>query len=104
MEFRTGGREGEIFLAELTGTVNNQPVYYSSDNVFNIHLVTDSTVIQSGGFRISWTTGLWVKKSVHMLKYVIIIKLRMAAGTCQRDNNTNKEQKIVHQLSSAQQE
>ncbi|CAG2228064.1 unnamed protein product [Mytilus edulis] len=60
VEFRTGGREGEIFLAELTGklAVNNQPVYYSSDNVFNIRLVTDNTVLQSGGFRISWTTDV----------------------------------------------
>ncbi|CAC5361487.1 unnamed protein product [Mytilus coruscus] len=58
LELRTGGREGEIFLAELTGTVNNQPLYYSSDNVFNIRLVTDSTVIQAGGFRISWTTDV----------------------------------------------
>lgn len=60
VEFRTGGREGEIFLAELTGklAVNNQPVYYSSDNVFNIRLVTDNTFLQTGGFRISWTTGL----------------------------------------------
>ncbi|XP_063446928.1 sushi, von Willebrand factor type A, EGF and pentraxin domain-containing protein 1-like [Mytilus trossulus] len=60
VEFRTGGREGEIFLAELTGklAVNNQPVYYSSDNVFNIRLVTDNTFLQSGGFRISWTTDV----------------------------------------------
>ncbi|XP_052071023.1 uncharacterized protein LOC127709473 [Mytilus californianus] len=58
LELRTGGREGEIFLAELTGTVNNQPLYYSSDNVFNIRLVTDSTVIKAGGFRISWTTDV----------------------------------------------
>ncbi|CAG2242592.1 unnamed protein product [Mytilus edulis] len=58
MELRTGGIEGEIFLAELTGTVDTQPVYYSSDNVFNIRLVTDSTVIHSGGFRIPWTTDV----------------------------------------------
>ncbi|VDI78193.1 Hypothetical predicted protein, partial [Mytilus galloprovincialis] len=58
MELRTGGIEGEIFLAELTDTVDTQPVYYSSDNVFNIRLVTDSTVIHSGGFRIPWTTDV----------------------------------------------
>ncbi|XP_071132989.1 uncharacterized protein [Mytilus edulis] len=58
MELRTGGIKGEIFLAELTGTVNNQPVYYSSDNVLNIRLVTDSSVIQSGVFRIIWTTDV----------------------------------------------
>ncbi|XP_052070983.1 uncharacterized protein LOC127709457 isoform X3 [Mytilus californianus] len=58
MELRTGGREGDIFLAELTGIVYNQPLYYSSDNVFNIRLVTDSTVIHAAGFRISWTTDV----------------------------------------------
>ncbi|CAC5408148.1 unnamed protein product [Mytilus coruscus] len=69
VEFRTGGREGEIFLAKLTGRVINQPVYYSSDNVFNIRLVTDGSVIQSGGFRISWTTDVSeVFNDVKMLK------------------------------------
>ena len=58
MDFRTGGMAGEIVLGELTGNVSSLPTFYSSDNVFQMRFLTDSTIIKSG-FNISWTTGLF---------------------------------------------
>ena len=60
MDFRTGGMAGEIVLGELTGNVSPLPTFYSSDNVFQMRFLTDSTIFESDrlpGFTISWTTG-----------------------------------------------
>jgi hypothetical protein len=57
MDFRTGGMAGEIVLGQLTGNVSPPlPTFYSSDNVFQMRFLTDSTIFQSNlhpGFRIS---------------------------------------------------
>ena len=56
LDFRTGGMGGEIYLTELTGTVNMPKTYYSSDNVFWLKLRTDSSILKNG-FNITWKTG-----------------------------------------------